>query len=410
MKKNILFIINTLGRAGAERALIELLKKIDENPDLDMDLYAIIPRGELFSEVPKSINILNPKWDDGSVHSPGGRGAIALEVMKSFFYKLTGFRLLPYMVQNAKEQKKRGSLQWDKLFWRPLAEGKPFNSKEYDLAVAFIEGGAAYYLDKRVRAKKKAAFIHIDYERAGYLPMMDRDCYGRFDRIFVVSEETGRKFSAAYPHLKDRIYLFRNILDREGIIKKAETGTGFDDDYKGIRLVTVGRLSYQKGYDIAARAFKKLREKGYDVRWYIVGEGPERGSLEKLIGELGISGEFILLGAKDNPYPYINGADIYVHATRFEGKSIAIEEAQVLGKPILASLCTGTVEQIESGTDGLLIDLDEDNLSEKLAWLIDNPDIQRTYAANTKKKELLYPGDLNNLISLLDDEGGGEIP
>ena len=86
----------------------------------------------------------------------------------------------------------------------------------------------------------------------------------------------------------------------------------------------------------------------------MLGEGPERTDLERRIEQHGVKGEFVLLGAKDNPYPFVRQADIYVHAARFEGKSIAIEEAQVLGKPIAASDCTGNTEQIISGYDGIL--------------------------------------------------------
>lgn len=407
MKQKLLFIINTMGHAGAETALIELLKKLDAMGDYDLSLYVIIPRGELFSRVPQNVRILNSNPSQGSVLSPQGRIAIILTTMKAFFYRFTGLRLLPYLWRNIALQRKRGYVEPDKVLWRLLAEGRPFDPVEYDLAIAFIEGGAAYYLAERVKAKQKAAFIHIDYEKAGYLPMMDRGCYDVCQRIFVVSNEVGEKFMAVYPEYRDKITLFRNILDIKEIWRKAQMKTGFADYFNGVRLITVGRLAYQKGYDIAIEALAKLKSKGYSVRWYIIGEGPERTNLERLIAKFGVEEDFLLMGAKDNPYPYVHEAQIYVHATRFEGKSIAIEEAQILKKPIIASECTGTAEQITSGVDGLLIDLSAENLADKLAWLIDNPEMQKIFSSNVAKRKLVFPEDLDNLLDLLKKEAPG---
>ncbi len=403
MKKKLLFIINTMGRAGAETALIELLKKLDALGEFELSLYTIIPRGELFSRVPDNVRILNRCISCGSVLSAAGRAAIFFRAVYSFFYHLTGFRMLPYLFSNIAQQKKTGHVQYDKLLWRLLAEGTPARKESYDLAVAYIEGAAAYYLSDRVRADHKAAFIHIDYQQAGYLPMMDRNCYDYVERIFVVSNEVGRKFISLYPQYHEKVFLFRNILDCEGIVRKAENGVGFEDGFTGVRLVTVGRLTYQKGYDIAVDVMAQLRADGYHVRWYIIGEGPERSNLERLTESLGVKDDFILLGAKDNPYPYIKQADIYVHATRFEGKSIAIEEAQVLQKPIVASDCTGNTEQITPDYDGILLTLNKDNLVRSLEWLIDRPDIQKELSLHSAERKLVYPEDLNNLLDLMKE-------
>lgn len=408
MKQKILFIINTMGRAGAEVALVELLKKLDARGYYDLSLHIIIPRGELLDRVPPNVRILNSGLSRGSVLSPGGRAAIAWLAVKAFCYRLTGFRLLPYLWRNILRQKKQGRVQLDKLLWRLLAEGRPADPVKYDLAVAFIEGGAAYYLDRRVQARQKAAFIHIDYQRAGYLPMMDQGCYDDCRRIFVVSHEVGEKFVAVYPDYREKITLFRNILDEQGIWRRALAGTGFSDDFAGVRLLTVGRLTYQKGYDIAIQALALLKARGYDVRWYVIGEGPERASLERLAARLDLEDDFLLLGAKENPYPYVYQAQIYVHATRWEGKSIAIEEAQILKKPLVASACTGTAEQITSGVDGLLVELDAENLARGLAWLVDHPELQERLAANVAKRKLVFPEDLDNLLDLLNGEK--EVP
>lgn len=406
MRKKILFVINTMGRAGAETALIGLLKKLKSMGQYDLFLYVIIPCGELFDRVPKGVHILNKRFSRGSVLSPNGHLWIAGEVIYSFFYHFTGFRLLGYMIRNLREQKASGRrLQYDKLLWRLLAAGRPQPAETYDLAVAYIEGAATYYVADQVKAHHKAAFIHIDYQKAGYTPWMDQDCYQGMERIFVVSSEVGEKFIRVYPQYWDKVRVFHNLLDPDEIHRKAKEGSGFLDRFDGIRLLTVGRLHYQKGYDIAIQALAKLREDGYKVRWYVIGEGLEKNNLERLIKKYKVEDSFILLGAKDNPYPYMKQADIYVHATRFEGRSIAIEEAQILGKAIVASDGTGNTEQIISGYDGLLLSLEVGQLACALEHLMDHPRLLKKYAKHATEKKLEFPGELESMLSMLEEGG-----
>jgi len=401
--KKLLFVINTMGRAGAEKALVELLRKLSSMEKYELFLYSIIPCGELFKSVPEKVQILNKRTYECSVTSVRGRLIIICKIVQAFFYKLTGFRQIRYLLGNIKEQKASGrKLQYDKLFWRLLAEGRAGLSDTYDLAVAYIEGASTYFLADKVKAGKKAAFVHIDYERAGYTPFMDRDCYGKMDRIYVVSKGVEEKFCNTYPEYRKKVRLFRNLLNKDEIIEMANIGTGFTDDFDGIRLVTVGRLHYQKGYDVAVEALAKITKDGYNVRWYVIGEGPERVRLEKLIKKYGLESSFILMGRKDNPYPYVKQADIYVHASRYEGKSIAIEEAQILGKAIVASDCTGNSEQIVSGHDGVLFPLNAENIANEIKWLIDNPAIRAKYEKNTKGKKLGYPEDIDDMLALIN--------
>ena len=200
----------------------------------------------------------------------------------------------------------------------------------YDLAVAFLEGGSTYYVADYVQADKKAAFVHVDYRKAGYSREMDRDCYRQYDKIFPVSDEVKASFLAVYPECAGRTEVFHNIINRDKILARAQLPGGFSDGFDGMRLLTVGRLMKQKALEVSIEAMRLLKAAGERARWYVLGEGDQRRFLEERIRTLGLEEDFLLLGAVDNPYPYMRQADLYVHASRFEGKSIAIQEAQIL--------------------------------------------------------------------------------
>ena len=138
------------------------------------------------------------------------------------------------------------------------------------------------------------------------------------------------------------------------------------------------------------------------VRWYVLGEGDLRDSLEQQIKAAHLEHDFILLGVQTNPYPYCKNCDIYVHATGFEGKSIAIQEAQTLKKPILATDCSGNREQIIDGIDGRLCQLSPEAVSEQLLWMIRHPKECRLYGEAAGKRVLYHTKGLEEFLALLD--------
>lgn len=328
--KKILFVINTLGRAGAETALLELLNHLDTEK-YEISLYVLLGQGEMISRVPPEVHIKNKRICEDSVLSGAGRRKLLQTSVMALFRHGHTMEKIRYLMKNLRVMKKAGKIQPDKLLWRVLSDGADRLDETFDLAVAYLEGGSAYYVADHVNAKKKAAFVHIAYGDSGYTREMDRDCYEKMDVIYTVSGETRRHFLEFYPEYEEKVQVFHNIIDRERIEREAKKPGGFSDSYDGVRILTVGRLAHQKAYDIAILAMKQIRDAGYKARWYVVGEGPERKALEKQIAELRLQKDFILLGIKENPFPYYAQCDLYVHATRFEGKSIAIQEAKALG-------------------------------------------------------------------------------
>lgn len=402
--KKILFVINTLGYGGAERAMLDLFDALDPER-YKISLFVLTGQGELSHALPKQVQLLNQNYKDVSVLTKEGRNHLMWSVLKAGIRKGVFLRLAPYLLKNLQTMRRSGKILPDKLCWRVLADGAPVIKKEYDLAVAYLEGGATYYVAEHVKAKKKAAFVHIDYGKAGYGRELDLDCYRKFDRIFTVSDEVKEHFLEVYPEYEKKVSVFHNLINQERIRRMAEEGGGFEDDFQGCRILTIGRLTRQKRYDIAIQAMALLKEKcSVPVRWYVLGEGDLRDSLEQQIRDARLEKDFILLGVKGNPFPYCKQSDIYVHASGFEGKSIAIQEALTLGKPVLATDCSGNREQINNGIDGCLCALTPEAVSEQLLWMICHPEACRSYGEEAKKKVLYHTKGLEEFLALADEK------
>lgn len=185
--KRILFVINTLGNAGAEKALLELLKRL-EKFECEICLYVLMGQGEMFSSLPSGVKVLNSRVSTLSVLSKEGRGRMVKTVLAAFGRNGNRLGKLWYTAGYLIKMLKKRRIQIDKLLWRLIAEGAERFEESFDLAVAWLEGGSAYYVSDYVRASKKVAFIHIDYGNAGYTREMDRDCWRVYDRIFCISD------------------------------------------------------------------------------------------------------------------------------------------------------------------------------------------------------------------------------
>lgn len=393
MKKKLLFVINTLSRAGAETALLGLLRRLDSHK-YEVFLYVLTGQGEMIGELPDHVRLLNSTFSEQSVLTGRGRWVLMKTVLKSFVRNGRFVYKLSYAVRNLVDMLRKRRIQMDKLFWRILSDGAERFDMSFDLAVAWIEGGAVYYVADHVKAQRKIAFIHIDYENAGYTRAMDQDCFIKYANIFAVSEETKMHFLKVYPEHTAKLAVQHNMLDQEFIRRRAQEKGGFADGYQGFRILSVGRLVWQKGYDIAIEAMEILKKKQYDIKWYVLGEGDQKKALLKKIRELRLDEDFLLLGQRDNPYPYYAQADLYVHATRFEGKSIAIQEAQTLGCAVIASDCNGNREQIEGWKDGILCELTPDAVAESIETLYWNEEKRKKIGLEAEKKVISYGQEL----------------
>ena len=221
MTKKILFVINTLGYGGAERAMLDLFDVLDPKK-YEISLYVLTGQGELGQELPERVKLLNQDYHAISVLTKEGRKLLMKSVLRAGIGKGLFLLRAPYLLKNFWNMARRGEILIDKLCWRLLADGAPVPEKEYDLAVAYLEGGATYYVAEHVKAKKKAAFVHIDYEQAGYTRELDLNCYRKIDRIFTVSDEVKEHFLEVYPEYGEKVSVFHNLVNQDRIRRMAE--------------------------------------------------------------------------------------------------------------------------------------------------------------------------------------------
>jgi glycosyltransferase involved in cell wall biosynthesis len=347
MKKVIIFA-RYLECGGTEKALISLLKAIDYSKyDVTLKLFN---EGDFYiNEVPKEVKISRFKFKNVFCRAIFHRGKV--DFMSRLFRK--SWRILNNIKSNG----------WYDSYMRMMKYSED-NEEEYDLALDF--NGYGYflttYLAEKIKAKKKATWMHD--ENLHWIKDMEPNL-SKYDKVFCVSKAVKEEFDRLCPKYKNKSEIFYNIIDIDEIIKKAEL---FVPDFKKdcYNIVTVGRLAWQKGYEVAINAAYELKKKNFNFCWYFVGDGEEKESYEKMIAKLDLTNNIILLGKQKNPYPYVKCADIYVQPSRHEGYGITVLEARILKKIILASDLLPFREQIVNDVNGYLIENQPKLYAEKI--------------------------------------------
>lgn len=400
MKKRILLVINTLGRAGAERAFIELLNNIDYEK-YEVYVFVLTGMGELFSDLPSEVHLLNQNYWSQPVLNTAGRKQLRKLVIKKAFTK-NGRKDWRYILMNLGSQIKIGTIKKDKLLWKLLADtvDVPTEIKEtqYDTAVAFLEGGSTYFVAQHVQAKQKVAFVHVGYTEAGYNRDLDGDAYSVFHKIYTVSEDVRVGFLNIYPELTSRVKSFAMIVNHDAILQAAKEPIQLQK--KGLTLVTVARLTKQKGCDLLVQTALELKDLyGDEFCWYVVGDGPQRRQLELFVKKNHLNAQVKFLGVKNNPYPYFCAADIYVQPSLFEGKSIAVQEAKILQRLMVVTDVTGMNEIIEHEKTGIICKPSAQALAKAIVDFHTDVELQQKIKENLKCLD--FEKETKNIQSLL---------
>ncbi|MFB5197823.1 glycosyltransferase [Neobacillus sp. KR4-4] len=394
-KKKLLFIIPSLSAGGGEKSLINLLHHLDYS-QYNVDLFMLNHEGLFMEFIPKEVKVLP---------LPETYKLFSLSFFKSIKELLIRGKLdIAYnrVIFTLKNKYSKDVSTREQYTWKHLST--PFENleKKYDVAIGFLEKTSTYFCVDKVKASKKVGWVHIDYDKLGMDPKFDINYFKKIDKIVTVSEECANIFKARFPSEKNKVDTIYNIVSPSMIKKMAAQGSNnvYNIKKDEIIILSIGRLHYQKGFELAIESCKKLIDKGYKIRWNIIGEGEERENLTKLIKANNLENHFKLLGLKSNPYPYIKQAHFYVQTSKFEGKSIAIDEAKILNKPIIVTNFSTAKDQINNGIDGLIAEMNSNSITENIEKLIRNDDLIKKLINNLAQTKLGTEEEINKLYGI----------
>ena len=369
--KKMLIIINSLSGGGAEKSLVSLLNELkDYKDEFEIDLLLPNKDGLFQEQIPDFVNeIIIPEDLMYMSHNLKSVLRFKRHNFKCLFKKLYCTFIMKKMkneTSGIKEQK-----LWS--IWKNML--KPLD-EEYDIAIGYLNGYPNYYVCDKVKAKNKILWIHNEYKKLGYNDRFDYPYFKEANFIITISQLCVDSFTDVFPEFKNKVMVLENITSGSLVHSMSNSivnyPTYFND--KCIKILSIGRFVPQKNFSLALKTVKKLKEKNpsLNFKWYFIGDGQEYKMLLELVNLLDISSNVCFLGVTENPYPFIKNADIFVQTSKFEGKSIVIDEAKILQKLIVCTDYSTVYNSIDNGVTGLICNMDENAISESIMLLLSN--------------------------------------
>jgi len=363
--KNVMFMIPNLGGGGAEKVLTDIINKLDKNK-FKVTLILFYKDGVNLSNVDSNIKI-------------------KYLTKKSKFFTNTQKALIKYI---------------PRIYYRLKIRDK------YDVEIAFLEGATTKLISNSNNKKsKKIAWVHIDllkkhWTKNMFLNSEEDKCYENMDDIIFVSKDSQNSFETLFKSVLSRRHIIYNpVIDDEIIIKSNEVDIKYDE----FTIISVGRLTNQKGYDMLLKAHSKVI-KEHKHKLVIVGEGEDRSKLEDVIKSLNIEDSVKLEGFKENPYAYIKGADVFISSSRTEGYPLVLLESICLEKPIIATNVTGNKEILNNGEYGIMCEDNVESIELAIRSIFENQKLLEEYKNRSikRKSQLDYKKIIKEIECLLE--------
>ena len=400
-KKRIFISMHYLELGGAEMSLIGLLQALDYSK-YEVDLFIHRHQGELMQFIPKEVNLLPEISAYSCIECP-----ITEAVSKGQFGVAWG-RLRAKMRARRYLPKDASKPQYA-IFQYVAQEIEPYlpvmeQNGEYDLAISFLQ--PHNYVLSKVRAKKKACWIHTDYTKVEFDAEAELPVWAAYDHIISISSDVTKSFLQVFPSLKDKIVLIENILSSEFVQKRAgekDVSAEMPKNNGVVNVLSVGRFTDAKNYDNVPDICRRIREKGIDLQWYIIGFGND-ALIRQKIHEAGMEEFVVMLGKRTNPYPYMKACDIYAQPSRYEGKSVTVREAQMLCKPVVVTDYPTAKSQIRDGVDGVIVPMDNESCAQGMVDFIRNKTIQNQIVDYLKTHDYGNEGEAEKLDNLINFE------
>lgn len=398
--KKILIVSHAMEIGGVERSLLDMLYSMDYSR-VQVDLFLYRHSGEWLHMIPQQVYMLPEIPQYACLAVPAG------EVLKK------GQLQILYGRAKGKWKAKRYS---EKYKLKNSAVGIEYSHKytrkympniqpdtEYDLAISFLT--PHYFVAEKVRAKKKIAWIHTDYSYIGVDVESEQEMWNKYDGIASISDSCTKGFLSKFPKLESKILCIENVLSDELIWKQA--GTQIPDEMDGqentYKLLSVGRFSHAKNFDNVPDICRRILESGIQVIWYLIGYGGDELLIRKKIEENGMQKHVIILGKKSNPYPYIKACDVYVQPSRYEGKCVAVREAQILQKPVVITRYATSASQLEDGVDGVIVPMDNQGCAEGIIRLLKDSEYRKQLSRNCAEGEYTNKAEIEKIYACMEN-------
>ncbi len=354
MKKKLLIVAHHLTIGGVQKSLISALPTLNYEK-YDVTLYLRKNRTTLLPYVDKRVNVV---INDDKTKYYRRPYSVLLQIV-SMILSILGFN-----EKSAEIEKKLAdfireqSMEYEhKTYFKDII---------FDKAIAYVQGYEVQFVDEYVNAKEKYMFFHTSTDE---IHEVHERALPNFKKIAALHNEQAELIKEWYPEVADRITIVENFVSRSAIEQQSLEFTVEKPVGKTV-LCSCGRLSPVKGFDIAVNSAKILKEKGFDFLWYFVGDGPERAKLEALIKECSLENNIVITGMKENPYPYMKAADIYIQPSYEEALGLTIVEAQKLRKPVISTATVGGKKLVSHERTGLISEISAESLSENILRLI----------------------------------------
>ena len=388
MKKRIIFRSGSLRMGGLERILIEVLQNIDK----------------------EKYNITLVIDDDC-----GKRNVFEKDIPKEIPY----YFLKPYnLIKQTEYYKERKKNLFCKLMYNLYMNFENFimyrNMRKIlkelgniDILIDF-DAGAAKYIGK-LDVHKKVVWIHNS------IPKLKKkkskiERFGKrlekYDKVVAICDEMKEELKEIYPKIANKVIRIYNSFDFENIIFKANDFSSLCIEEKKLikekYILSVSRLDeVQKDFKTLLKSFSELNNREYKL--YIIGDGPDRNKIDKMIESLNLKDRVCLLGRKKNPYIWMKNAEIFVHSSKYEGFCLVILEALILGKAVVSSNCkVGPKEILLDGKYGELFEVgNSEELKIKMEKLIKDQNLKKKY--EKLSKEAIERFNIKKVILNIED-------
>lgn len=395
--KKIIILMPSMFIGGAERSLLGLLETIDYS-QYDVSLFLYRHEGEFLKYIPVQVHLLSEIPQYRTFDTPIRSLLLGRQIrfgLRRLFSKVA------LWLHTKTTGEKRGvwmSMQYTARFLQPLLPDIP---GEYDLGIMFL--GIADTLINKVQAKKKITWNHTDYDTLFPNRSMDLETYSKVDAIVSVSPACTEKVRAFYPELSKKTITIENTLARQFIEQCAqEPQTDMPAD-GSIALLSVGRFCDAKNFDNVPDICRRLVADDLDVKWYLIGYGGDEPLIRQKIAEDDMQDRVIILGKKDNPYPYMRACDLYVQPSRYEGKAVTVREAQLLGKPVVITDYATSGSQLEDGVDGVIVPMNNVGCAAGIAALLRDSARMQQLSENCAKRDYTNSAEVEKIYALMED-------